>query len=514
MKILPIEKIREADAYTIAHEPVSDIDLMERAAQELCDWISAEVSPERKILIFCGMGNNGGDGFALARLLCGRGFVPEVFVVRYSETMSPSCQTNYERAKQITKLRISELTDQDNIPEIERETVIVDALFGSGLTRPVKGLAGKVIRQINASGSDVIAVDVPSGFFCDQSNAGNEGEIVRACNTLTFQFPKLGFLFPENDTYVGQWEVLDIGLHPGFIEKVEVENYYILSHHCYPMLRSRKRFAHKGTFGHGLLIAGSYGKMGSAVLAAEAALRAGAGLITAHIPYIGNTVLQTAIPEVMLSIDENEKVFSRHPSLDIYHAIAIGPGIGTDPKTVQALKLLIQDAGIPLIFDADAINILSENKTWLSFIRPNSIFTPHIKEFERLVGKSANDFERNKKQREFSVRYGVFVVLKGGHTSITTPDGTCWFNSTGNPGMATGGSGDVLTGILLGHSAQGYSSHETSILGVFIHGLAGDLAARKYGQEALIAGDIIRNLGKSFRKLWKAWRDGTYASKG
>lgn len=501
MKILSIEKIREADAYTIAHEPIADIDLMERAAQELCDWISGEISPEKQIFIFCGMGNNGGDGFALARLLHDRSFIAEIVVIRYSENMSHNCKTNYDRLKEISGLRITEMSDGDEMPEIKKDIVVVDALFGSGLARPVKGLAGNVIRQINNSGAIVIAVDVPSGFFCDQSNNGNNGEIIQADYTLTFQFPKLGFLFPENDRYVGQWEVLDIGLHPDFIEKVNVLDYYILTQHCRSVLKKRNKYSHKGTFGHGLLIAGSFGKMGAALLAAEAALRSGAGLITAHIPLVGNTILQTAIPEAMLSLDENERIFTRPPDLGIYNAIAIGPGIGTDQKTAQALKLLIQNTTTPLIFDADAINIIAENKTWIPFIPKNSIFTPHIKEFERLVGKTSNDFDRNKKQREFSVKYNVYVVLKGAHTAITCPDGTCWFNSTGNPGMATGGSGDVLTGILLGLCAQGYSPKEACILGVFIHGLAGDLAARKQGQESLIAGDIIRNLGKAFLVL-------------
>jgi ADP-dependent NAD(P)H-hydrate dehydratase / NAD(P)H-hydrate epimerase len=502
MKILPIEKIREADAYTITHEPVVGIDLMERAANELCNWLTRMVSPGKKIMVFCGMGNNGGDGFALVRLLYDKSYQPEVILVRHSDGMSPDCLINYERACAISGLKIKELNEEDEIPDIEKGTVVVDALFGSGLTRPVKGIVGSVIRKINDRGAIVIAVDVPSGFYCDQTNADNDGEIVKADYTLTFQFPKLGFLFPENDRYVGQWEVLDIGLHPDFIKKVNVKDYYILSQNCRSVLKKRNKYSHKGTFGHGLLIAGSFGKMGAAVLVAEAALRSGAGLITAHIPFVGNTILQTAVPEAMLSLDENERVFTRPPDPGSYNAIAIGPGIGTDQKTAQALKLLIQNTTTPLILDADAINIISENKTWIPFIPKNSIFTPHIKEFERLVGKTSNDFDRNKKQREFSVKYSVYVVLKGAHTAITCPDGTCWFNSTGNPGMATGGSGDVLTGILLGLSAQGYSPREACILGVFIHGLAGDLAARKQGQEALIAGDITRNLGEAFLVLW------------
>jgi NAD(P)H-hydrate epimerase len=282
---------------------------------------------------------------------------------------------------------------------------------------------------------------------------------------------------------------------------VETKNHFLISDDIRPFLKHRTKFSHKGTYGHGLLIAGSYGKMGAAVLAASAGLKAGAGLITAHIPKKGYTIIQTAVPGAMVSIDSNKKVFSDLPYLANFNAIAVGPGLGIHEKTQLALKLLIQDAGMPLILDADAINILAENPTWISFIPKHSIFTPHPKEFERLVGKTANDFERNDKQREFSVKFQAYVILKGAHTAITCPDGTCYFNSTGNPGMATGGTGDVLTGILLGLKAQGYTSLETCLLGVYLHGLAGDIAAEKWGYEALTADFIVHYLGKAFLKI-------------
>ncbi len=501
MKILPIDKIREADAYTIENEPIADIDLMERAAMELFEWMVAKTDPEKEIRIFCGMGNNGGDGFALARMLAYAGFKTEVILVRHSEKMSPSCLSNYEKILKITSFTVTEIKKGDTMPDLSDEAIVVDAIFGSGLTKPVTGFAAQVIDHINDSKSLVISVDVPSGLFCDETNTVNKGSIIKADYTLTFQFPKVGFLFPENDQYVGEWEVLPIGLHPDFIEKVKVKSHFLISADLRQIIKHRTKFSHKGTFGHGLLIAGSYGKMGAAVLAASAGLKAGAGLITAHIPKKGYTIIQTAVPAAMVSIDTSKKVFSDLPYLANYNAIAVGPGIGLHEKTQSALKLLIQDAGMPLIIDADAINILAENKTWISFIPKNSIFTPHPKEFERLIGKTADDFERNEKQREFSVKFQSYVILKGAHTAITCPDGTCYFNSTGNPGMATGGSGDVLTGILLGLKAQGYTSLETCLLGVYIHGLAGDIAAEKWGYEALTAGNITHNLGKAFQKI-------------
>lgn len=501
MKILPIEKIREADAYTIKHEPIADIDLMERAATELVEWIVANSKPDRKFNIFCGMGNNAGDGFALGRMLAKAGIEVSINTFWFADKMSPSCQINYERAKKIPRLKMLDIKEGDVFPGIKEQEVVVDALFGSGLTRSVKGFLEKVVTHINNSKAIVISIDAPSGFFCDESNATNDGAIVKADYTLTFQFPKLGFLFPENDQYIGHWEILNIGLHSDFVNAVDVKNYFVLGEDVRPVVKKRGKFSHKGTFGHGLLIAGSYGKMGAAVLASKAGLRAGAGLITAHVPVLGNTILQTAAPEVMVSIDNDEKVFSKHPNLSNYNAVAIGPGIGTDKKTETALKLLIQNCTIPIIFDADAINILANNKTWISFIQKGSIFTPHPKEFERLIGVSKNNFDRNKKQREFSIKYGMYVILKGAHTAITCPDGSCYFNSTGNPGMATGGSGDSLTGILLGLGAQGYTPKETCILGVYLHGLAADLAAEKWGYEALTAGNITHNLGKAYKKL-------------
>ncbi|MBM3436576.1 MAG: NAD(P)H-hydrate dehydratase [Bacteroidetes bacterium] len=504
MKILTIDQIREGDAYTIENEPVADIDLMERAANELFLWISASVDAKRRIKIFCGCGNNGGDGFALARMLAEAGYTVETILIRHSEKLSPSCELNFQRILKLAQVTHSNVSENDPLPEILENDLVVDAIFGSGLTRPVTGLVARAADHINSGKAIVVAVDVPTGFFCDTSNSNNGGVIVRADYTLTFQFPKYGFFFPENDQYVGDWKVLPIGIHPGFIQEIKVKNYYLSRDEVKPVLKKRTKFSHKGTYGHGLLIAGSYGKLGAAVLAAQAGLKAGAGLITAHIPKKGNTIIQTAVPAAMVSFDSHSKVFSELPYLAGFGAIAAGPGLGMHDKTQNALKLLIQDAGTELILDADALNILSENKTWISFIPKNSIFTPHPKEFERLAGKFSNDFERNERQREFSTKYGVFLILKGAYTAITTPEGNCYFNSTGNPGMATGGSGDVLTGILLGLKAQGYSSLETCLLGVYLHGLAGDLAAKKWGLNALTANEIIGMLGKAFRKIEKA----------
>ncbi len=506
MKILPASLIREADAYTIKHEPVADIDLMERAAGRCFEWLRSNIALNRRILVFCGSGNNGGDGLAIARMMAGAGYRVEVFVFASPEKMSASCRINFHRLQESagSSMCSCTLAEHDEVlPVVSEADVILDALFGSGLTRPVEGLPADVIGHINASGALVVAIDVPSGLFCDTTTLhGNNKAVIRADYTLTFAPPKLAFFFPENDPFAGDWQLLDIGLMPDFIASAAVRNFMLEKGDVMPLLKKRNRYAHKGTFGHALLICGATGKMGAAVLAARSCLRSGPGLVTVCVPRSGTGILQTAVTEAMLVIDDDPDFFTKVPPLGSYSSIATGPGIGTSETTAQALKILIQESPLPLIFDADAINLIAVNRTWLGFIPKNSIFTPHPKEFERLAGKSSDDFDRNQRQRDFSYKFGCYVVLKGAHTAITTPDGRCFFNTTGNPGMATGGSGDVLTGIIAGLMAQGYSSLESCLLGVYLHGLAGDIAASAKGFEALVANDITDNLGTSFQSLY------------
>ncbi len=499
MKILPVNLIREADAFTIHNEPITSISLMERAATQCFKWIKKRITGRTVVHVFAGPGNNGGDGLVIARLLHSKGYQVRVYIVKFTDKFSIDFQINLQRLNDLDDVALFELTGNEPLPEITREDVVIDAIFGSGLSKPVTGFVGDVIRKINHAEAVVIAVDMPSGLFSDECSVDKNGAIVEADYTLSFQFPKLAFLFPENEKFVGEWHILPIGLMNEFVDKADVKNFFVHRVDAAMIQKPRSKFAHKGNFGHALLIAGSFGKMGAAVLSSQAALRAGAGLVTAHIPLKGYAIIQTAAPEVMVSIDENDLVFSKLPEMGMFNAVAIGPGIGTDKVTQNALKLLIQNVSSPILLDADAINILAENKTWIPFLPQNSILTPHPKEFERLAGKSSNNFERNRLQVEFSVKNQVFIVLKGAHTCISTPKGNCWFNSTGNPGMATAGSGDVLTGIILGLLAQQYSPANACILGVYLHGLAGDLAAKRMSQEAMIAGDLISHLGKAFR---------------
>jgi NAD(P)H-hydrate epimerase len=345
-----------------------------------------------------------------------------------------------------------------------------------------------------------VAIDVPSGLMVEDNSANDHKSVINANATLTFEAPKLSFLFAENAQHVGDFYVLDIGINKTFIASQKSLNYYLTREMIAPLIKHRPKFSHKGNYGHALLVAGSYGKMGAAVLAAKSCLRSGVGLLTVHVPKCGYTVLQSTVPEAMLSVDEDEREISGIKDIAQYNVIGVGPGIGNAKSTQQVVKVLIQ-AKLPMVIDADALNILSENKTWLAFLPKGCIFTPHPGEFARLVGKTSSAYDAYTLQKEFAIKYSVYLVLKGAHTAIATPEGEVFFNSTGNPGMATGGSGDTLTGIITGLLAQGYSPKQAALLGVYIHGLAGDIAAHEAGEGSLIAEDITNCLGSAFKEM-------------
>lgn len=502
LKVLPIESVRELDAYTIANEPIKSIDLMERAASRCAEWISSMVGSESSIKVVCGMGNNGGDGLAIARMLHEEGFTAEVFYIRHAAEASEDNKANFRKVADIAGLIITEVFEDNPEIELEEGDIVIDALLGSGLNKPATGFVANIIRQINEFKGYIISIDIPSGLFADKPMADiNKQAIVTADYTLTFQMPKLAFFMPENNRFAGRWAVQDIGLDESFIHSAKTNYYYTINEDCRKIYKPRNRFSHKGTFGHSLLIAGSFGKTGAAILAAKGCMRAGAGLLTVHLPLFCIDPMHTSLHEAMIDADESETHFSSLPDLSPYNAIAAGPGIGMHEETQRALKLLIQESKKPLILDADALNILAENKTWLAFLPPDSILTPHPKEFERLTSPVDNHFNRLEILRVFALRYKINVILKGAYSAVALADGNIYFNPTGNPGMATAGSGDALTGILLGLKSSGYSSAETCILGTWLHGMAGDIASEKISQPSLIASDIIKNLGKAFLTL-------------
>jgi hydroxyethylthiazole kinase-like uncharacterized protein yjeF len=502
MKILQGEQIREVDEFTIKNEPISSLNLMERAALQLFGWITGRFGRTEHFVVIAGPGNNGGDGLALARMLYLNEFSVDVYYVNFSEKKSADWEANFLRFENETGIKVKNIDTVDQLPVTDSEDIIIDGIFGSGLSRNVTGLAGEVIRKINDSEKNkVISIDIPSGLFCEDNGENDSKNIIQADYTLSFQFPKLSFMFADNEKFTGEWYVLPIGLHKDAIAGTHTDYSYTEISDIIPLVRTRNKFDHKGNFGHGLLISGSLGKMGAAVLGAAGAIRTGAGLLTCHIPGCGNTILQSSIPEAMISLDQEDNYIGGLPDMSNYSAVGIGPGLGVHEKTAEALHDLLFSVEKPLVIDADALNILSKNKKWLDILPEGTVLTPHVREFERLAGSARNCYDRLLQQVDFSRKHRCVVVLKGAYTSVTSADGRARFNSTGNPGMATGGSGDVLTGIILSLLAQGYEPDDAALFGVYLHGMAGDIAARKYSPESMMASDIINSIGEAYLKI-------------
>ena len=491
MKVFTGEQIRAWDAFTIAHEPIPSLQLMERAAQACCHWITSAYPHRGKAFyVFCGKGNNGGDGLALARLLLERHIPVLVYILEFGHKGTEDFQVNLQRLHDLTP-DIYFIQGQEAFPPLPENAILVDALLGTGLNRPLEGLTADLVSFLNRSGRPILALDLPSGLRTDAPSTG--GPVIQAIHTLTLGTYKLGLLVADNAGYFGEVHLFPIGLHPEY----EAETYSplqivepSLAAHYY---KPRSSFSHKGTFGHALLVAGGEGKMGACLLSAKACLRSGVGLVTVLVPPAGLPIVQATVPEAMGLTDVGAVQVSA------YKAFGIGPGIGMD--ALPLLSRVLGLASFPMVIDADALNLLGANSGLWDKVPPYSILTPHPKEFERLFGVCADDFERLRRALEQAGEHRCHIVLKGHRTFIACPDGSGYFNMTGNAGMATGGSGDVLTGILTGLLAQGYPPRHAAILGVYLHGLAGDLALEGESMESLLASGIVEGLGAAFKHL-------------
>ncbi len=492
-------QIKAWDAYTIS-KGRSPIDLMEQAAMAVVQKLDILFGEEdQEVLIICGNGNNGADGLAIARLLVDLDYLVDVYVNLEGER-SAEWKTNYERLLQLDPehLDIHDQWDPEQI-ELSSSGTIIDAMFGTGLSRPLHGKWLEIANWVNEQSNLTIAVDMPSGLYVDKPP---DGEVVYADLVLTFQCQRLAFMMPESEPYFGEVVICDIGLSDTFLLENDIRSFELRYYYLLPFLAERSRFSHKGDYGHGLLIAGGVGKAGACILSAAAAMRSGIGLLTVHVPKQLYSVLQFSVPEAMVDLDSHQDHFTGVEILQKISAIGIGPGLGVDQQTQEGIKQLLEHPkALPMVWDADALNILSLNPGLLNKLPEGTIITPHPGEFDRLFGEQENHYERFKTARNEAQKRKINVILKGGVTIICQSNGVSFFNTRGNPGMATGGSGDVLTGILLGLLAQGYSADFASLLGVYIHATAGDLAADDVGYEALIASDIVEYMGDAFEQL-------------
>lgn len=497
MKIFSAAQIKKADAFTISNEPISSLNLMERAAKSCVHFLSDQFRKGETFYLFCGNGNNGGDGFAMARLLYLKGFDVVIFSDLKNKNFSEDNKINQKKAKEISGIGFFDFEEVGNF-KFKENGVFLDCLFGTGLNRKLEGKFEELIQFLNELKLHKISIDIPSGLFADEFIT-DDSVVFKADETLTFQFWKRTFLHPETGKFVGKVHVLDIGLNADFIEKETTKYFVIDAEIISKIYHPRNDFSNKGNFGKSLIVAGSFGKIGAAVLATKAALHSGSGITVTLAPTCGYEILQTSCPEAMFL--KSGEDFCEEISAEDDFVVGIGPGLGTDPTTETVFLNFFRAYQKHLIIDADALNILAKNPKDLKNIPKDSIFTPHPKEFERLFGKTENSFERLALARKKAKQLGIYIVLKDHHTQIITPESEVFYNITGNSGMAKGGSGDVLLGIITSILAQNYSPKNAAIFGVWLHGKAGDFAAEKYSKEAMIPTNLIEELGTVFKSL-------------
>ena len=503
MKIFTSAQIHELDRYTIEHEPIKSVDLMERAAKAITRAVAEEWTTHTPVVVFAGPGNNGGDALAVARLLTNEGYKVRTYLFNITNHLSDDCVTNRQRlldgrhAKDFT-----EITAKFDPPELTADTLVIDGLFGSGLNKPLAGGFASLVKYINQSPAKVVSIDVPSGLMSEDNTYNVRANIIHATLTLTLHEKKLAFLFGDAQQFIGRLKVLDIRLSQEYIQKTEAQYYVLEESDVRSRLLHRDDFAHKGNMGNALIVAGSYGMSGAAILATRACLRSGVGKVTVHTPKKNYGVMQISVPEAVLHMDHEETAFTEAVDTDGFDALGIGPGLGCQETTAIAMITQIRRAQCPIVADADALNILASHRAWMQQLPKGIIMTPHPKELDRLTGSPANaDFERLHRTRELAQSLQAYIILKGHNSALCLPDGQVVFNPTGNSGMATAGSGDVLTGIITALLARGYHQQNACIVGMYLHGLAGDIAVKTLGKESLTASDIIDYLPHAFKHL-------------
>ncbi len=504
MKIFTSAQIHELDQYTIEHEPIRSVDLMERAAKAITKAITEKWSTQTPVVVFAGPGNNGGDALAVGRLLAEQDYKVHIYLFNTNGKLSEDCAVNKQRILDSRKLKdmLTEVIEEFDPPQLTAQTLVIDGLFGSGLTKPLAGGFASLVKYINQSPSFIVSIDLPSGLMTEDNTYNVRANIIKADLTLTLQQKKLAFLFPENQQFIGQLKILDIRLSEEGTQRIEAHYTMLEENDIRPRILHRNEYAHKGNMGHALVIAGSYGMAGAAVLATKACLRAGAGKVTVRTPRRNNDILQISVPEAIIDIDRDELYFNETVDTEDMDAVCIGPGLRQQENTAIAVISQIRRTQCPLVLDADALNVLANHRAWLQQLPKNIIMTPHPKEFDLLNGTACSDsYERLSKARNMAEHLNAYILLKGHYTALCLPNGQVIFNSTGNAGMATAGCGDVLAGIITALLARGYKHADACMVGMYLHGLAGDLAAKELGQESLLASDLIDYLPKAFRRI-------------
>ena len=503
MKIFTSAQIRELDKYTIEHEPVSSFDLMERAARAIARAITDTWGTDTPVVVFAGPGNNGGDALAVARMLAEQRYSVSVYLFNINGNLSEDCKANRQKVSGCKAIKaFTEVVDEFDPPQLDNGMLVVDGLFGSGLNKPLAGGFASLVKYINQSPATVVSIDVPSGLMAEDNTYNVRANIIRADVTLTLQNVKLSFLFPENQKFIGKLKVLDIRLSKEGMDAIQSHYSMLEEGEFRPRLLLRGDFVHKGDMGNALIVAGSYGMAGAAVLATKACLRSGAGKVTVCTPRRNNAIMQVSVPEAVMCIGKDDSYFSEAVDSSGFDAVGIGPGLGQQETSAIALITQIRRTQAPIVIDADGLNMLASHRAWLQQLPKGIVLTPHPREFERLAGSHFSDsYERLSSARDMAERLQAYIILKGHYSALCMPDGKVVFNTTGNSGMATAGSGDVLTGIITGLLARGYNQTDACMLGMYLHGLAGDLAAKELGVECLVASDIIKFLPQAFSRL-------------
>lgn len=506
MKILTNEDIRRIENRTLERQGISRTELIERVAGAVAAEVKALCRPENKLIVLAGWGNNGADAMETARVLAAEGYRPEIFFFNIGNRLSEECAEMRDRAMATPGITLHEITGNESFhwPEPEPGTTIIDGLFGSGLNRPLPRTFQLLAHNINESGATVVSIDIPSGLFAEWNGTASRQDMLHATVTVAVEAPKLAFMFGDNADVVGNWKTIRIGYDNDAIRQAPFSFVLVDRSLARRFLEQRKPFSSKADYGSALIVAGSYGMMGAAILATRGALRSGAGKVTTFSCSQGNVILQTAVPSAMFKADKSPNYISNINFEDTYDAFGVGPGMGTNEDTANAFEKFVKAvaaAGKRMVVDADALNIIAKRPNILNYLPPLSILTPHAGEFDRIFGASANDEERLKKAIKSAEDYHIIIVLKGRYTAVIRPDGKVMFNSSGTPAMATPGCGDVLTGVICGLMASGMKSEYAAFVGPYVHGLAGEMAEKLHGQFGVTAEDIADNIGAAFRSI-------------